>query len=343
MIDLRSDTVTRPTEGMLKAMMQAEVGDDVLGDDPTVNRLQDVAAEFLGQEAALFLPSGTMANTVACKTWTQPADEVILDRTSHTYSLESGAGAAFCGLSYYPVDTPDGILAPDQVEAAIRTDALHHPATRLVVLENTHNRAGGTAYTVERVRELREVTRKHGLILHMDGARLANAAVARRVKAADYGRLCDSVTQCLSKSLGCPVGTVLAGPVDFIARTRRYRKMLGGGMRQAGYLAAAGIYALENNIERLAEDHANARRLADGIAQVEGLEIDQPNVTTNIVYFRFKRGPEKARQVFEGLKADGVLMLTSGPNRVRAVTHLGITAGDIDRAVELLEQRMRDT
>lgn len=338
MIDLRSDTVTQPSPDMLKAMMRAEVGDAVLGDDPTVIRLQEMAAEFLGQEAAIFLPSGTMANTVACKTWTQPGDEVILDRRSHTYNLETAAGAALCGLSYYPVDTPDGILAPDHVEAAIRTRTFHQPVTRLVVLENTHNLAGGTSYTVERVHELSQVTRKHGLILHMDGARLANAAVARGVKPADFGGLCDSVTQCLSKGLGCPVGTVLAGHKDFVERAWRYQKMFGGGMRQVGYLAAAGIYALRNNVERLAEDHANAKKLAEGIAAIDGLDIDAASVSTNIIYFRVEQGAQTAAAMLEDLKADGLLVLSMGPDLFRAVTPLGITAEDIDTAVELLKR-----
>lgn len=340
MIDLRSDTVTRPTAAMLKAMFEAEVGDDVRGEDPTVRRLEEMAAQFLGHEAALFTPSGSMANTLALKVWTQPADEVVLDRGTHTYNLEGAAGAALCGLSYYPIDTDDGILSAAHVESAIRSHNIHHPVTRLVVIENTHNRGGGTWYPLERVRELRALTTEHGLALHTDGARLANAAVAAGVQAAEYGRLCDSVTQCLSKGMGCPVGSVLAGSEDFVEQARRFRKMLGGGMRQAGYLAAAGIYALENHVERLAEDHANARRLAEGIAGIPGIEVELGRVVTSMVYFRFTEGADKAGEVMGRLKADGVLMGLVTPDTVRAVTHLDVTGEDMDRAAAALTTQM---
>ena len=341
MIDLRSDTVTRPTPPMLKAMFEAEVGDDVLGDDPTVQRLEQAASEFLGQEAALFFPTGTMANTVALKTWTQPGDELILDRRSHTYNLESGANAALCGLSYYPVDTPDGILTAEQVESAVRPANIHMPVTRVVVLEYTHNLGGGTCYSVERVREIRDVAHKHGLVLHMDGARLANAAVAMGVKPADYGRLCDSVTQCLSKGLGCPVGTVLAGPAEYIQRARRYRKMFGGGMRQSGYLAAAGLYALKHHVERLAEDHAKARRLADALSRIPGISAHPERVQTNMVYFTFRDGPDRAARAVERLKARGVLLLAPRGATIRAVTHLDVTEMDMDQAAKVLREEMR--
>jgi len=341
MIDLRSDTVTRPTAGMLKAMFDAEVGDDVLGDDPTVKRLEQAASEFLGQQAALFLPTGTMANTVGLKTWTQPGDELILDRRSHTYNLESAANAALCGLSYYPVDTADGILSAEQVESAVRPANIHAPVTRVVVLENTHNLGGGTCYSVERVREIREVARKHGLILHMDGARLANASVATGAKPADYGRLCDSVTQCLSKGLGCPVGTMLAGRAEYIQRARRYRKMFGGGMRQSGYLAAAGLYALRHHVDRLSEDHAKARRLADGLSRIPGLEAHPERVQTNMVYFSFRDGPARAARAVESLKGRGVLLGAPRGATVRAVTHLDVSEADVDQAAAALREEMR--
>jgi threonine aldolase len=297
-----------------------------------------MAAEFLGQERALFLPSGSMANTVAIKCWTQPGDEVILDRRAHSVNLEVGAGAAICGVMFNTLDMPDGILTAAAVEAAIRPSNIHHPVTRLVAIENTHNLAGGTCYPLQRVRELRRLTRKRGLRLHMDGARLVNAAAATGHKPREYGRQCDSVSQCLSKGLGCPVGTMLAGPPDFIERARRCRKMLGGGMRQVGYLAAAGIYALEHHVERVAEDHANARRLAEGLAEIPALEIDPGQVVTNLVYFRFKAGPQKAQEVVAELKARGILIVLLGPDRARAVTHLDVSARDIALTLRTLKR-----
>jgi threonine aldolase len=340
MIDLRSDTVTRPTKGMLRAMMRAKVGDDVLGDDPTVIRLEEMSAEFLGQERALFMPSGSMANTVAIKCWTQPGDEVILDRGSHSVINEVGAGAAICGVMFHPLDMPDGILTPAAVEAAIRPHNIHQPQTRLVCLENTHNRAGGTCYPLERVRELRRLTQARGLPLHMDGARLVNASAVTGSAPREYGRLCDSLSQCLSKGLGCPVGTMLAGPPDFIERARRCRKMLGGGMRQVGYLAAAGIYALQHHVKRVVEDHANAHRLAEGLAEIPGIEIDPGRFVTNIVYFRFKAGPQKAQETVAALKSKGILILLTAPDHARAVTHLDVSARDITVALRTLKRLM---
>jgi len=341
MIDLRSDTVTRPTRGMLEAMFRAEVGDDVLGDDPTVRRLEEATSEFLGQEAALFTPSGTMANQLALKTWTQPGDEVIADRWSHTYIHEVAAGAALSGLSFWPLETADGVLEAEAVEGAIRPTDIHQPVTRIVAVENTHNLAGGTCYTVAQLAALRELTRRRGLVLHMDGARLCNAAVATGVKSSDYGRLCDSVTLCLSKGLGCPVGSMLAGSRDFIERARRYRKMFGGGMRQAGYLAAAGLYALEHHVARLADDHANARRLAEGIAGIPGLDVDMARVQTNMVYFTFADGAGMAEQVMKAAAADGLLALRPRGRRVRLVTHLDVGAKEVDAAVDVLSRHVK--
>jgi threonine aldolase len=340
MIDLRSDTVTRPTKGMLRAMMRAKVGDDVLGDDPTVIRLEEMAAEFLGQERALFMPSGSMANTVAIKCSTQPGDEVILDRGSHSVINEVGAGAAICGVMFRTLDMPDGILTTAAVEPAIRPHNIHQPQTRLVCLENTHNRAGGTCYPLERVRELRRLTLERGLRLHMDGARLVNAAAVTGSAPREYGRLCDSLSQCLSKGLGCPVGTMLAGSPDFIERARRCRKMLGGGMRQVGYLAAAGIYALEHHVGRVVKDHANARRLAEGLAEIPGIEIDPARFVTNILYFRFKAGPQKAQETIAALKSKGILIMLTAPDRARAVTHLDVSAQDIARTLRTFKQLM---
>jgi threonine aldolase len=341
MIDLRSDTVTRPTKEMLRAMARARVGDDVFRDDPTVRELEEFAAEFLGQPAAIFMPSGTMANVAALKAWTQPGDAVIADRRSHTVRYEVGGGAVICGLMFDTVDMPDGILTSEAVRGAVRKSDVHQPITRLVQVENTHNLAGGLCYPLKRVREMRRLTKELGLVLHMDGARLANAAVARGVRASDYGRLCDSVTQCFSKGLGCPVGTVLGGPVDFIERARRARKMLGGGMRQAGYLAAAGLYALRHNVDRLAEDHAHARALAEGLATLPGIEVKPEAVETNLVFFRIKAGAERAQALVAELKARGALISLLGADLARAVTHLDVTRRDVDKALGIMRKALR--
>ncbi len=341
MIDLRSDTVTRPTPGMLRAMMRARVGDDVFRDDPSVCALEERAAAFLGQPRALFLPSGTMANVTALKAWTQPGEAVIADRRSHTVRYEVGGGAVICGLMFDTVDMPDGLLTPEAVRGAARAPDVHQPVTRVVQIENTHNLAGGVCYPLARVRALRRLTRAMGLALHMDGARLANAAVAQGVSAQEYGRLCDSATLCLSKGLGCPVGTVLAGPADFIERARRIRKMLGGGMRQAGYLAAAGLYALRYHVERLAEDHAHARLLAEGLAGVPGIEADPAAVQTNLVFFRVAGGPARATELVTRLKSGGVLVSLLGPDLARAVTHLDVRRADIEKALRAVTRAMR--
>jgi threonine aldolase len=334
-IDLRSDTVTVPTPEMLAAMMAAEVGDDVFGDDPTVNRLEAMAAEMLGKEAALFVASGTMGNLVALKTHTQPGDEVILEAHSHTYNYEGGGYAAVCGASVRPIEAERGILRPAQIEAALRPDDQHFARSRLAAIENTHNSGGGAVWTLEEVAAVSDFCRDRGLALHMDGARLFNACVAAGVGAGEYARHVDSVTFCLSKGLGCPVGSVLCGSAEFIARARRVRKMLGGGMRQAGYLAAAGVYALEHNIERLAEDHANARLLAEGVRDCAQLRLTYDPPETNMVYIEMP-GEMTAGQFEQRLAAEGILTLAHGSS-VRAVTHIGITRPDVERVVGVLK------
>jgi len=325
---------------MLKAMFGAEVGDDVYGDDPTVNRLEEIGAAYLGQEASLFTPTGTMANQIALRCWTRPGDEVIADAGAHIYNFEVGAAAALSGLSIRPLAGVDGILDPVQVEEAIHPpENIHCPLTRIIAVENTHNRGGGSIYPLGRVEDLRALADRRGLVLHMDGARLCNAAVATGLKASDYGRVCHSVTLCLSKGLGCPAGSLVAGPRDFIRSARRARKMMGGGMRQAGYLAAACIYALEHNVERLAEDHENARRLAAGLAEIAELSVDLRRVATNMVYYRFRKGAERAAAVAEMCKADGVLIgLLGRTDTARSVTHLDVTRQDVDRAVAVLRK-----
>jgi len=337
-IDLRSDTVSVPTPPMIEAMMRAEVGDDVYGEDPTVNRLEAMVAEMLGHEAALFVASGTMGNLVSVRAHTEPGDEIIMAEGSHTYFYECGGYAAIAGVSVRLVPAERGIIRPEQVAPLIRADNVHFPRTRLVVIENTHNRGGGSVYPLATVRSIARVCRERGLGLHIDGARLWDACVATGASPADYGRLADSVSVCLSKGLGCPVGSVVAGSAEFIARARRFRKMLGGGMRQAGYLAAAGIYALEHNIERLAQDHDHARLLADGVRDCAGLRVRYDPPATNMVYFDVLP-PHTPDELTEAMAAEGIRIGHTGGATFRAVPHIGITRADIDRVVGALRAR----
>ncbi len=336
-IDLRSDTVTVPTPEMLRAMMSAEVGDDVYGEDPTVNRLEAMTAELLGKDAALFVASGTMGNLVCVKAQTEPGDEVILDADSHYYHHEGGGYAAIAGVSLRFVHGERGIIRPEQIAAVERPRDSHFARSRLVVIENTHNRGGGSVYPVETVRGIAETCREHGLRLHVDGARLFDACIATGARPADYARHADSVTICLSKGLGCPAGSVVAGSEEFVQRAHRVRKMVGGGMRQVGYLAAAGIYALENNIQRLAEDHANARLLADGVRNCKGLKLRYDPPETNMVYVEVLP-PHSADQFRQVLRQDGILIGGEGGPSFRAVTHVGITRADVERVVGVLQQ-----
>jgi len=340
-IDLRSDTVTKPSTAMRQAMANAEVGDDVAREDPTVNRLQAMCAELYGMEDALFVPSGTMANQVAIKTWTRAGDELITEISSHCYSLESAAIAAVSGVQVHPVEAPRGIMSPEQVESRIRPRGnVHYGPTALVCIENTHNRGGGSIYPVETVRGISEVARRHGLRLHLDGARLLNACVEKKLKPTDYTRGCDSATLCFSKGLGCPVGSIVAGPKDFIEQARRWRKVLGGGMRQAGILAAAAIYALEHNVERLAEDHENARILARGLAEIDTLDLHPGEVETNMVFFGTDRTGMAAAQLRERMAKAGVLMYDTGPNRIRLVTHLDVSREQVLAAVSIFKHAL---
>ena len=333
-VDLRSDTVTRPTPAMRAAMAAAEVGDDVFGDDPTVNRLQAVAAARLGKPAALFVPSGTMANLAAMLAWCARGDEVILGNLAHTFVHEAGGTAAVGGIHPHPLpNLPDGTLDLDQVVGAIRADDPHYPITRLICLENTHNRCGGVPFGPEYMAAARAVADAHGLKLHLDGARLFNAAVAVGVDARELAVGADSVSFCLSKGLGAPVGSLLCGPEDFIYRAWRARKMLGGGMRQAGVLAAAGLVALETMVDRLADDHANARRLAEGLAALPGVELDPAAVRTNIVVFALAEGAMTPRAFADALHARDVWLFTIGGRHLRAVTHHQVTAEGVERAI----------
>ncbi|HEY3247423.1 MAG TPA: low-specificity L-threonine aldolase [bacterium] len=336
-IDLRSDTVTQPTEAMREAMARSAVGDDVFGEDPTVKDLEVLAAERLGKEAGLFVPSGTMANLVALLTHTQRGDEAIVEAESHTYNYESGAMAAVAGVLPRPVLGTLGYISPEQIRSAVHPADPHYAPVRLVCLENTHNRHGGIPFGPEEMDAACLAAHDLGLSVHVDGARIFNAAVALGVPAASLARHADSVMFCVSKGLSAPVGSVLLGDREFIARALRFRKMVGGGMRQAGVIAAAGIVALQTMVDRLAEDHANARRLATGIAQVPGLIIRPELVRTNILYFSVSP-PLPVAEFLAGLKRQGVLALSVGSQSVRMVTHRHITGGDVDGALAAIRQ-----
>jgi threonine aldolase len=334
-VDLRSDTVTRPTAAMLDAMHRAEVGDDVFGDDPTVLRLQEEAARLLGKEAALLVPSGTMANQVAIRSHTEPGDEIVVEAGAHIWRYEGGAYAALSGVSVARVEAVRGILTADAVRAAIRPEGGlgHFPPTRLVCVEQSSNSGGGTVYPLARLGEIAAVARDHGLRLHMDGARLFNAAVALGVEAAAIAAPFDSVSFCLSKGLGCPVGSLVVGSQAFVDRAHRFRKMFGGGMRQAGYLAAAGLHALAHHVDRLADDHRRARRLGEALAAMPRLAVDLASVETNMVYVDVAATGVDARAFAARLAEDGVRVVTVGPTRVRAVTHLDVDDAGVDRAI----------
>ena len=337
-VDLRSDTVTRPSVGMRRALAEAPVGDDVFADDPTVNQLQQQVAELLGKESALFVPSGTMANQVALKTLTQPGDQIIAHAHSHVYHYEAGAPAVLSGCSFCLLPGARGIFEADDVRQAVRPDDSHFPHSALVVLENTHNRGGGAVWPLERVKEVCETARAAGLKRHLDGARLLNASVATGHSPAAYAAHFDTVSICFSKGLGAPVGSALAGSAELVGRAHRYRKMFGGGMRQAGILAAAALYALEHNVERLAEDHAHARRLAEALAELSPVSLDPATVETNIVIFDLDPAHGTAQSICDKLKAQGVWMLAIAPQRIRAVTHLDVSDRGLERAIDALKR-----
>ncbi len=332
-VDLRSDTVTMPTPQMRVAMANAELGDDVYGEDPTVNRLEEMAAEKTGMPAGLFVASGTMANLVALLTHCGRGDEVIVGDRAHAFINEVGGMAALGGIQPRTLaNQPDGTLALDDIERAIRGTNVHWPRTRLITLENTQNNCGGAPLSVAYHKAVYEMAQTHHLKIHTDGARLFNATVALGVTARDLMQYSDTVSFCLSKGLSAPVGSLLCGSRDFIAEARRQRKMVGGGMRQAGVLAAAGIVALETMIDRLAEDHANARYLAEQLADIPGIDLDPATIKTNIVFFNVT-GEKTASQVEQQLEQAGVLIGASGKKRMRAVTHYGITREDVDVAL----------
>jgi threonine aldolase len=332
MIDLRSDTVTKPSEAMRQAMARAEVGDDVYGEDPTVNRLQEVGAALVGKAAALFVPSGTMANQLALRAQAPPGQEVIVESKCHMIRYEQGAGSALAGVQFHWIVGERGIMAPEQIETAIRPKDPHTIQTAMICIENTHNSGGGSIYPLATVERIGAIARQRGLPLHMDGARLFNAVVATGASATEYAKHCTTVSFCLSKGLGAPAGSLLAtNDHDMIDRLRRFRRMYGGGMRQAGILAAAGLYALEHNIARLKDDHDHAKRLATLLASIQTVTIDVKTVETNMLFFDVASSRPPA-EVVAALKAEGVLINAVGGRTYRAVTHLDISADDIEKA-----------
>jgi threonine aldolase len=337
-IDLRSDTVTRPTPGMRSAIASAEVGDDVMREDPSINRLEERVADLLGKEAALYVPSGTMSNQICIRVHTQPGDEMLCEEGCHVYYYEAGGPAVLSGVTCRTFRGDYGILDVSQLEGQIKPPNEHFVKTRLVSLENTHNRGGGRIFPLEKVRAIRDWTRRNKLALHLDGARLWNAVAATGIAARTWAEQFDTVSVCFSKGLGAPVGSALAGPRDFVARARHVRKLFGGAMRQAGVLAAAALYALDHHVDRLVDDHRNARVIAQAIAETPGLRLDPPDVHTNIVWIEVDREVGTAQSVAAALKERGVLVSPATPTRIRAVTHLDVTAAMAERAADTVRR-----
>ena len=336
-IDLRSDTVTRPSELMRKAMYEAEVGDDVFKEDPTVNKLEEYGAELLGKEAALFVPSGVMGNQICLNVLTNPGDEVICERDAHIFNYESGSPAALSGIQLYPVEGKMGVITPEQVEPLIRpSSAYYMPRTKVIEVENTHNRASGAIWPIENIISLKNLAKRYNLYYHLDGARVWNASVATGIPVKEYASHFDTVSCCLSKGLGSPVGSIVAGTKEFVKEAYRVRKAWGGGMRQVGILAAAGLYALKNNFDRLIEDHKKAKFLAERINANKNLEINMEAVQTNILLFK-----PKTISVEEGIKRckyKGLLMSVGKIDLIRAVTHLDVTFDDIKKSADIIDE-----
>ena len=341
-IDLYSDTQTKPSAGMRKAMAEAEVGDEQRGEDPTTNKLQERVAELLGKEAAMFLPSGTMCNQIAMLVHCRPGDEIIGSAETHVFTSEGGGASVFAGAQTLNIPSNKGIFTGADVEAAVRTgDNRHNPISKVVVIEQTVNRGGGAIWTTSQIEDVAKSARKHGIIVHMDGARVLNAVVGSGVPAKEMTKHVDTVWLDLSKGLGCPVGGVLAGSKAFINEAWRWKHRLGGAMRQSGIIAAAGVYALDHNIEKLAEDHANARRLAEHIAAVPGLSLYTPKIESNIVFFDCSGAGLTSKQVYEEMLSRGVRMGTTYGGMIRAVTHMDVSRAEIDVAGKVLAESVK--
>ena len=338
MIDLRSDTVTQPTKEMRQVMMSAPVGDDVLGDDPSVQALEAFVADLLGKEAAVYMPSGTMTNQVALRSHTQPGDEVFLESEAHIYYYEGGGPAALSGVSCRLLSGQGGVFSAQTLVQNLRPQDPHFPQAKLVCIENTHNRSGGRIFPLATIQEIAQVCDRENLLLHMDGARFWNACIATGVSERDYAAPFDTVSVCFSKGLGAPVGSALVGSAVDMAKARRFRKMFGGGMRQAGMIAAGALYALQHHRERLIEDHENAQRLAHGLQKIEGVSVDVSAVETNIV--NFEVSGQAADEVVKALNQEGIAMLATGPQKIRAVTNLMVSRSQIDEAVNAIAKTL---
>jgi threonine aldolase len=337
-IDLRSDTVTKPSVEMRAAMALAEVGDDVYGEDPTVNRLEKHVSELLHKEAALFVPSGVMSNQLALKCHTQPGDEVIVEEESHIFNFETAAAAFLSHVQLHTVKGEHGMLRASQLPAVVRSSVYYNPVTRLICLENTHNKAGGTIYPMETIQEIHAFAREQKLALHLDGARLWNASVASGIAPHEYANYFDSVSVCFSKGLGAPVGSALVGTTEFIQRARKYRKIFGGGMRQAGILAAGALYALDHNIQRLTEDHQKAKMFAEAMSTIKGFAVDSETVQTNIVIIDIAQRGESTSEILTKLKENGVLLSDMSTTALRAVTHLDVSIDALQHAIEIIQR-----
>lgn len=335
-VDLRSDTVTRPTRAMLEAMMKAEVGDDVFQEDPSVNKLESMAAEMFGMESALYCPTGTMSNQVAIRVHTRPGDEVICDRTAHVYQHEGGGIASNSGAQVKLIEGDRGRISAETIAGSVNPDDVHKAHTSLVCLENTSNRGGGSCYDIKSIESIRKICDEKSLSLHLDGARLFNALVAKGESPKEYGKLFHSISVCLNKGLGCPVGSILIGETGFIKKARRIRKVFGGGMRQAGYMAAAGIYALEHNIERIDQDHQHARKIAEAISRKEFTDMILP-VETNIIIFSV-RPSYSNEDIVQRFKKENILLFTISPTQIRMVLHLDITPEMVDYTIETINK-----
>ncbi len=340
LIDMRSDTVTRPTPAMREAMLRAEVGDDVMAEDPTINALQERVAALFGKEAALFVSSGTQANQISIKAYTQPGDEVIADAICHPVRSELGASALISGVQVAMIPTVRGVYTREAAAKLIRADHWMQPKTSLLWVENTHNAGGGTVFPLDALDGLRALSNERGIPLHIDGARIFNAVVASGIAPAEWGRRCDSLSFCLSKGLGCPVGSMLMGTREFIRRARRLRQIYGGGWRQAGILAAAGLHALDHHVERMAEDHANAKWFAERVSAMQGVELVYADTQTNLVFLDVAPSGLAAETVGQRLRERGVALAMRGGTTFRAVTHLDVTRADVEQAARALQEAL---
>jgi threonine aldolase len=336
-IDLRSDTVTRPSKAMREAMANAEVGDDVYGEDPTINALQKKCAEITGKEAALYVPSGCMANQLAVKSQTSPGDEIIVESESHILNYETAAPAFISGVQVFPVQGVNGVFTAEQVKKYIRPKAYYFPKTALICVENTHNRAGGTIFPIDEIKRMSELAHSEGIRMHMDGARIFNAYVETGIPVNVYAKYVNTISFCFSKGLGAPVGSILCSDAETIAKAHKFRKIIGGGMRQAGILAAAALYALENNVERLKEDHEKAKFFGGEIAKIDLVDIDLSTVHTNILIFRIKKSDSEVNNFKSAMMDKGVLISDGSYGSLRAVFHLDVSMEQVKEAVEIFK------